>query len=122
MTPYFGKVKGQAETQLIKLEESCPSLRPYSLRPAMVDPKGHPEVLEATSGRKVSALMGMAEAFAGPVVRTLMPGSVSPTQPLGEFMVKLATGDGKPIEPKNGDVEMDGRILTNKAFRRLMAL
>ncbi|KAH7055729.1 hypothetical protein B0J12DRAFT_428318 [Macrophomina phaseolina] len=116
-TPLFGRVKGLAETQLLELPRAgYPSLRPYSVRPAFVDKAGHAAVIEAQKGR--SGAHDLTAALLGPPVRMLYQNFVSPTALLGDFFVKLAVGDGEPL--RGDDVEGEGRIVPNKAFRRIM--
>lgn len=116
-TPLFGRVKGIAETQLLELPANgYPSLHPYSVRPAFVDKAGHAEVIEALKNRGVKP--DYAVMVLGPPVRAFWQNFVSPTALLGDFFIKLAVGDGAPL--KGDDVEAGGRIVPNKAFRRIM--
>ncbi|KAK0660613.1 hypothetical protein DIS24_g3186 [Lasiodiplodia hormozganensis] len=116
-TPLFGRIKGITETQLLALQGSgYPSLRAYSVRPAFVDKANHPEVIEAQKGR--FPMKDYATAVFGPPVRAFAKGYVSPTALLGDFFIKLAVGDGTPV--KGDDVLEGGRIIPNKAFRRIM--
>ena len=52
-----------------------------------------------------------------PLIRATYPAMISPTKELGDFMVDLAAGDGKPLEGPN--IEAEGRTISNKAFRRI---
>src|ERR1700761_4888331 len=117
LTPYFGKIKGQAESDLLELAETTPSLKPFSVRPGMVDPINHPEVLAAIAGKEESILAKVTKTVLSPAIRKLWANGTSPTQELGKFMVDLALSDGSPL--KGDDVEGGGRILPNKAVRRL---
>lgn len=117
-TPLFGRVKGITETQLLALQSSgYPSLRAYSVRPAFVDKANHAEVIEVQKGR--FPMRDYASALFGPPVRAFAKNYVSPTALLGDFFIKLAVGDGAPV--KGDDVLEGGRIIPNKAFRRIMA-
>lgn len=113
-TPFFARVKGETETQLLALPKTCPSLRPFSVRPFYIDRANHPEVIEAHRHRP-----SMSDYYdiLGPVVRRFT--SIhSPTELLGDFMIKLAVGNGAPLQ--GDDLLGGGRIIPNKAFRRIM--
>jgi len=114
-TMYFGVIKGECEKELVKLAETTPSLKPYSIRPGYVDPFSDPEVLAAVAGRKTILLQRFADATS-PFWRTCTPNLVSPTKEIGIVATILAMGDGKQI--KDPDVE-DGRIVNNRALRRM---
>lgn len=43
---------------------------------------------------------------------------VSPTAEIGKFMVDLALSSGEPLP--GADIEGDGRLVNNKAIRRLV--
>ena len=92
-------------------------MKPFSVRPAMVDNANHPEVKEAVKDRKLPPFYETLGAVLGPVVRATMPNYVSPTEELGRFLTALAVGDGKELK---GDGVEQGRIINNKAARRLM--
>ena len=55
-----------------------------------------------------------------PIVRTFMPGMVSPTRDLGRVMTDLAMSDGERLE--GSGVSGDGRTLNNRGFRRIAGL
>jgi hypothetical protein len=114
-TAHFGKIKGEAERDLLALSKITPSLKPYSVRPGMVDSINHPEVIEALASRNG---IGHKVLFAvvGPPVRTFWSSHVSPTRELGKFLVDLALSDGSVL--KGEDIE-DGRIIPNKVVRRM---
>ncbi|KAH7048412.1 hypothetical protein B0J12DRAFT_114254 [Macrophomina phaseolina] len=113
-TPFFARVKGETETQLLDLPKTHPSLRPFSVRPFYIDRANHPEVIEAQRHR---SSMSDYYDILGPVVRRIT--SIhSPTELLGDFFIKLATGDGEPLQ--GDDLLGGGRIVPNKAFRRIM--
>jgi len=96
-TSFFGRIKGRAESQLLALQDDYPSLRIYSVRPALVDPTRHRETEEAPAPRTPD-LNSRLRPWIGPPLRSLAPGFVSPTQYLGRFMVNLAAGNGKLLE------------------------
>lgn len=107
---FFGKIKGRTEKDLLALSD--PSLRIYNVRPAAVLPPNYDR--QASLGTRV------VRAALGPVLKTLLPGSVTPSDTLGEVLVELAIGDGNPIEGVG--VEADGRTLQNMAIKRLGGL
>lgn len=53
-----------------------------------------------------------------PPIRNFFPNMLSPTAEAGKFMVDLALSDGEPMP--GADIEGEGRILNNKAIRRLV--
>ncbi|PWY66524.1 nucleoside-diphosphate-sugar epimerase [Aspergillus sclerotioniger CBS 115572] len=121
-TPFFGGIKGRCEQALIQLSGESPSLKPYSVRPAMVDPTYDPQVLEPFLQRADQKTLPkkLLRGILGPTIRGTYPQAVSPTQDLGRFLNDLASGDGKPL---SGDgVTGDGWIISNKAFRRYAGL
>ncbi|RDL37724.1 Uncharacterized protein BP5553_05157 [Venustampulla echinocandica] len=111
LTPRFGIVKGRAEKDLLALSKDPEhqNLRPYSLRPAGVDPGHHQEIHEFLPEKNV-----LEKVMFGPVLsvlRSVANGFTSPTRELGKVLTDLAAGDGAPIEG-TGVVE-EGRTVTN---------
>ncbi|KAI9736304.1 MAG: hypothetical protein M1834_001190 [Cirrosporium novae-zelandiae] len=119
LTPYFGHIKGQCEAALLSLMSKYPSLRPYSLRPAMVDSFGDPKVAEVAGGRR-KGILKVVEYTLKPAIRTVWSSGVSPTQDLGRVLTDLAMGDGERLE--GSGMSGDGRTLSNKAMRRIAGL
>lgn len=132
MTPLFGRVKGQTETDLIKLMQTEPFskvLKCLSARPGGVDAGGDPDqkVVHEVTHRADGGTGGATRNSFGMVVgeKLLLPvfragvykGMHSPTAELGRVLVELATGDGEPVQVKGA--EYDGRILPNIVLRRL---
>jgi hypothetical protein len=118
-TPMFGKVKGEAEKALLELSKTTPSLKPYSLRPAGVDPTHHPEI-QPFIPRNTSFMLKTAQAALMPVLRAVFTNMVSPTKELGQVLVDLAMSDGKPLQGKG--VLGEGRTISNVGMRRLAGL
>jgi hypothetical protein len=117
-TPYFGRIKGQAELDLIALAATKPSLRQYSLRLGGVDSNNHPEIIAAMASKNEPLSQRLLKQLALPPIRAFWPDMLTPTAEIGKFMVDLALSDGEPFSGAN--VEGDGRILNNKAIRRLV--
>jgi hypothetical protein len=83
----------------------------------MVDDLNHPEVIEAgISTRTTPFLQKVLKSTVAPAIRTFWTSSLSPTAELGKCLVDLALSNGEPL--KGDDIEA-GRILPNKAVRRL---
>ncbi|KAB8258580.1 hypothetical protein BDV32DRAFT_151206 [Aspergillus pseudonomiae] len=116
-TPYFGRIKGECESALIALSKKYPSLKPYSVRPAIVDATFDPPTLANVMQRPDhTVLKRVLLATLGPVTRQLYSKGISPTKDLGRFMTDLAKGNGQPL---TGDgISGDGWIISNVAFRR----
>ena len=117
-TPYFGVIKGQAEAALLEIHKTDPNLRPYSVRPALVDAGEHKEIHSFL--RQTPALTTRIGNALAPVMRVIAKGNVSPTADLGRFMVELAVGDGERLDREG--VEGEGRTVTNKGFHRLAGI
>ena len=115
LTQAFGKIKGQAELQLIDLQSKDPSLKVYSARPGFVDPSKHAEMKAALAIRKTTAMEKYLMSAAGPLFR-LMPNHVSPTEELGKVLVDLALSDGSEL---SGEGVEKGRILEPYFLRQL---
>ncbi|MCJ1371477.1 hypothetical protein MMC20_002694 [Loxospora ochrophaea] len=121
LTPFFGAVKGRTEAALLDLttQPGYTALKPYSVRPAGVDPKFHEEIHEW-----IPKLRPAAKAILGPValgvMRNVSPSMISPTRDLGKVLVELAMSDGQPLT--GGGVSGDGRTISNVGFRRLAGI
>lgn len=115
----FGKVKGEAEQALLELSKTTPNLKPYSLRPAGVDPTHQPEIHPFIPKDK-QLWYKVAQAVLLPVFRGVASNMVSPTKELGQVLVDLAMSDGKPLEGKG--VLGEGRTISNVGMRKLAGL
>ena len=121
LTPFFGRVKGRFEAELLNLstKPGYESLKPYSLRPAAVDPRFHKEI-HAWIPKLKSAGKAIGYPIVLGVLRTVSPGLISPTKELGRVLVELAMSDGEPL---NGTgVSGEGRTISNVGMRRLAGL
>lgn len=119
-TPYFGRIKGHAESELLKLstQQEYSSLKPYSLRPGGVDPKQHQEIHEwipKWKGFKAVYLPPMLAA-----VRAVGPSVLSPTRDLGRVLVVLAMSDGEKLDGVG--ISGEGRTISNAGMKRLAGL
>jgi hypothetical protein len=115
-TPKYGKVKGQAERALLELSKTTPSLKPYSARPAAVDATYQSEI-HPFIPRQKQFMIRVGNAILLPVFRAVYTKMVSPTKELGQVLVELAMGDGRPLEGKG--VLDEGRTISNVGIRRL---
>ncbi|MCJ1378440.1 hypothetical protein MMC17_001539 [Xylographa soralifera] len=118
LTPYYGVVKGRAEVALLKLHEDNPEFRPFSVRPAVVDPSAHPEIrsfIPKLPLWKSTITVGLV-----PVLNNMWKNGISPTADLGRYLTELAMGDGERL--KGEGVEGGGRIVNNRGFRRLAGI
>jgi hypothetical protein len=118
LTQYFGVVKGQAEVALVQLGKDDPKLKAYSVRPGGVDASAHPEIQSYIPAR--SGFYGKATTALTSVFKIIAPSTVSPTREMGQVLTELAMGDGKPLEGPG--IEGEGRIISNRALRRLAGL
>ncbi|KAH8433773.1 putative nucleoside-diphosphate-sugar epimerases [Aspergillus melleus] len=121
LTPYFGSIKGKCESALIELSKTHPSLKPYSVRPAYVDPAHDPQVWKHILQRPDhTAGKTLLRNVMGPPLRALWSNKVSPTKELGGYLTRLASGDGRPLSGEG--VSGGGWIVSNDAFRRAMGI
>ncbi len=86
------------------------------MRPGIVDPRTDPAVLALQKERQ-GALRMYQQTGLGAVMNMVYAPIHSPTPWLGKFLVDLAMRDGEPL--KGGDLEDGGRIVGNKAAKRL---
>ena len=120
-TPLFGHVKGRAEAALLALskESAYSSLRVYSPRPGIVDPKFHAEIHPWVPTlpflQRAGTALGVVAA-----VRGIAPKYIAPTRELGDVLVRLAAGDGKPLTGKG--VEGEGRTVANVKMREMAGI
>ncbi|KAK2811449.1 hypothetical protein FQN50_002072 [Emmonsiellopsis sp. PD_5] len=117
-TQFFSQIKGETESSLLSLPTTDPafaSLKPYSIRPGMVDSVTDPAVIAATTDRKSSLVERLLMPTA-PLWRAFLPGLVSPTQEIGIAATRLAMGGGGVVL---GEGVEEGRILSNRVIRRL---
>lgn len=119
-TPLFGRVKGETEAALLAFHKSHPQFRPYNARAGGVDPSGHTAVMEAGTWERKGLMLKAGDVVLLPAIRTLYKSMHSPTPELGNALVKLALGDGKPLSGKGIDGE--GRTLGNVALREIVGL
>ncbi|EON61527.1 hypothetical protein W97_00742 [Coniosporium apollinis CBS 100218] len=119
LTPFFLRAKGQAESALLALRSTHPSLRPYSLRPGFVDKSSQPELSKWQIQRPMPLLKKLIPVL-GPIYRTIYPSGTTPTPQLGKVLTDLAMGDGEHLE--GSGIVGGGRIITNLGFRRLAEL
>jgi hypothetical protein len=110
----FSKIKGRTESRLLALSSSNPSLRVYNVRPGYVDPKQAAVPIDRPRGLGERTLMGAFKPLFA-----MMPGLTIPSDKLGEFLVRLALGDGEPLKDDQG-IEAGGRTIRNAAVRRFM--
>lgn len=113
-TPLFGRVKGEIETALFEFGKKNPMFKVFNVRPGGVDWTNHPEIQSFIPKQSpwVSSLITPLNF----VYKSMM----TPTRPMGKVMMELAMSKGEPLE--GSDIEMEGRLVTNKAIRRLGGL
>ncbi|RFU32329.1 hypothetical protein B7463_g4022, partial [Scytalidium lignicola] len=118
-TAYFGVIKGRAEAALLNLTKEHPTtFAAYSVRLGMPDPIAHDEIKNYIPKR--SGMIGVMEKVVGPVVRNIAKSLVIPTREGGAALMKLAMGDGQPLE--GSGVSGEGRTINNARLRKLAGL
>ncbi|KZV83784.1 hypothetical protein EXIGLDRAFT_683488 [Exidia glandulosa HHB12029] len=111
---YFARIKGRAESHLLALPSTSPSLsslRMYNVRPFFIDPG------PGNWHRNESFLF---TSVAAPILRVVLPtGLHTPTDELARTLVDLAIGYGRPVSVRDGKgVEAEGRTLRSSVIRR----
>jgi hypothetical protein len=116
-TAHFAVIKGRAEAALLALSKDpqYKNLRPFTVRPAMVDHTSHPEIHPFVP-EKVGILK-LIETPLRKVIKTTMSSLVNPTRDLGKVFTELASGDGAALEGK--DIEGEGRTINHVGITRL---
>ncbi|KAL2018374.1 hypothetical protein VTK56DRAFT_909 [Thermocarpiscus australiensis] len=121
-TPFFGRVKGEAELKLAEMRESNPSFRASTVRPGFVDWTGHAEI------KPVLPELGLIRTALGhaftPIARYLARDRWSPTEPLGRFLTGMAMGKWDDVLEGEGVETLPGgfKVVENTGIRRVMGL
>ena len=108
-SPFFGRIKGQAETSLLELlgyrgeglaggnppvEGRAGNVRlglqPFCVRPGFVDAAGHDDIKPYIP--QPSLVYALSETLLGPMIRRVVPSMHSPTRELGRILVHIAEG------------------------------
>ena len=113
-TPLFGRVKGQIESALLQLHKERPQFKPYNIRPAAVDWREHTEIHGFIPKQPYTKNVLFS------AIDTVSKSWMTPTKPMGKIMTELAMSSGAPMH--DSDVEMEGRLISNIAFRRMAGL
>lgn len=123
LTPMYGKVKGEAEAALSELRGKFPYLHAQSVRPAFVDPVTHTAIKPFIPQIPPGLLMTPAKMVLPPVMRALYKQGVTPTQPLGKFLVDMAMGKLDGQLEGNGISQLGAlSVVQNVGLRRLAGL
>ncbi|TFA99192.1 hypothetical protein CCMA1212_009048 [Trichoderma ghanense] len=117
-TAAFARIKGETEVALAEMSNQLRTMRTYSVRLGGVDASQHDAINKYVPDP--DALYRVMGSVLYPVIRTLMPLGLAPTDIAGDCLVKMATGnlDDKlegPGAVKNGL----SWTLSNKAMRRV---
>ena len=113
-TPLFGRIEGQIESALLQLHKDRPQFKAYNIRPAAVDWREHTEIhgfipkQPYTKNVLFSAINAVSKSW------------MTPTKPMGKIMTELAMSSGAPMH--DSDMGMEGRLISNIAFRRMAGL
>lgn len=116
-TAQFGVIKGRAEAALLALSKDpqFKNLRPFTVRPAAVDPTSHLEIHPF-----IPKKVGIIKRIESPllkVIKATMSSLVNPTQDIGKASTDLASGDGAALVGK--DIEGEGRTVNPAGITRL---
>ncbi|KAJ7097288.1 hypothetical protein B0H15DRAFT_773493 [Mycena belliarum] len=113
-TPLFGRVKGQVEQALLDFAKAHTNFKLYNVRPAGVDWRHHPEIHPF-----LPKLPMWRKTLLGPI-DMVYKNMITPTRPMGKIFTELALSKGEPLEGQ--DIQMDGRLVSNVAIRRMAGL
>lgn len=110
----YERVKGEVEKSLFDFYKKTPNFRLYTMRPAGVDWRDHPEIHPFMPSQP-----WWKKLLIGPIDAVYKP-MISPTKPMGRILTELAMSKGEPLE--GDDIQMEGRLVPNVAFRRMAGL
>ncbi|KAJ4301219.1 hypothetical protein N0V90_003310 [Kalmusia sp. IMI 367209] len=113
-TSMYGRVKGQVEKALFDFYKATPNFDLYMLRPAGVDWRDHPEIHPFMPSQ-----VWWKKTLIGPI-DAVYKNMITPTKPMGKILTELAMSKGEPLEGQ--DIQMEGRLVPNVAFRRMAGL
>ncbi|CAN9258600.1 unnamed protein product [Alternaria alternata] len=113
-TPLFGRVKGQIESALLQLHKDRPQFKAYNIRPAAVDWREHTEI------HGFIPKQPYAKNVLFSAINAVSKSWMTPTKPMGKIMTELAMSSGAPMH--DSDMGMEGRLISNIAFRRMAGL
>ncbi|KAL1595878.1 hypothetical protein SLS60_009568 [Paraconiothyrium brasiliense] len=113
-TAMYSRVKGQVEKSMFDFYKATPNFKLYTVRPAGVDWRDHPEIHSFIPSQPLwkKTLLAPLDVLYKPMI--------TPTKPMGRIYTELAMSKGEPLEGK--DIQMEGRVLPNTAFRRMAGL
>ncbi|KAK1237784.1 hypothetical protein MKX07_003620 [Trichoderma sp. CBMAI-0711] len=117
-TPMFSRIKGETEAALAEMSNELRTMRVHSVRLGGVDASRHDAIKKYIPDP--GALYRAMGSILYPVMRTLLPLGLAPTDVAGDYLVKMAMGklDDRlegPGAVKNGL----SWTLNNKAMRRV---
>ncbi|KAF5024616.1 hypothetical protein F66182_3379 [Fusarium sp. NRRL 66182] len=117
----FARVKGETELGLAEIRRQNPLFHAMSVRLGGVDASAH-DAIKAYIPPKPLAARAIELLF--PVLRTLVPTIMTPTEPLGHFLTELAMGKHKnELVAGPGITKIEEfPILQNSAFRRMWGI
>jgi len=113
-TSQYGRVKGQVEKALFDLYKAMPNFKFYAVRPAGVDWRHHPEIHAFMPQQAL-----YKRALIGPI-DLVYKNMITPTRPLGKLLTELASSNGEALSGEG--VQMEGRLVSNVAIRRMAGL
>jgi hypothetical protein len=112
-TPIYGRVKGHTEQALFDFGKKTPNFNVYNVRPGVVDWREHKEI---------HPFMPSVDWYRSPLmpIVSVYKGLMTPSRALGRVLTDLVASRGEPLQ--GSDVGMEGRLIPNKAIRRLAGL
>jgi len=113
----FAKIKGRTETALLNISSSQPSLNIYNVRPGAI--LSH-QSAEPVDRPRTFFEKALTQVVIKPLV-AIAPSLGIPSDKCGEYLVKLALGNGEPLKEGPG-IEAKGRTVRNTAIRSAMDL
>ncbi|KAL7949859.1 hypothetical protein V8C42DRAFT_308794 [Trichoderma barbatum] len=117
-TAFFGRTKGEAEVALAEMSNELRTMRAYSVRLGGVDASQHDAIKQYIPDP--GALYRVMGGALYPVLRSVMPSSLAPTDIAGDCLCKMAMGElDDKLEGQGAFKAGISWTLNNKAMRRV---
>lgn len=119
LTPIFGRVKGETELALAEMRKANANFRANTVRPGGIDREHHDAIKRYLP--ESGAIQRTASNVLFTVLRSTYKDSLSPTKPLGQFLVQMAMGERNDLEGPGVEKIGDFTVVENSAIRRYMS-
>jgi hypothetical protein len=113
-TSLYARVKGQVESELLDLGKVKPMFRVYNVRPGGVDWTGYPAIHPFIPPQAAYKKVMVAP------MNLFYKAMMTPAEGMGRIMTELAMSKGEALV--GTDIGMEGRLVSNRAIRRMAGL